>query len=196
MKPLLTSPFNIYYLAWVKFWSEEAYKIAKIITNRSDLSTDLVAHVYIILQKYEIPEEDLPKAFVRYAHNQWKWYHSDFNKLFRSSANTVELSQLIKEDNEQLLIDPFSEEIIGEKEKFLNEYLDQSPTDDTDNFCREITKMYLYGMTYREIKSVTGISLDVIHKAIKQIKHDINDNYERRDSKSHANVQPSGYEAV
>jgi uncharacterized protein YerC len=39
----------------------------------------------------------------------------------------------------------------------------------------EITKMHLMGMTYREIRNETGISLDTIHLAIKQFKHDLSD---------------------
>jgi uncharacterized protein YerC len=31
------------------------------------------------------------------------------------------------------------------------------------------------GMTYREIRTLTGISLDTIHLAIKQFKYDLSD---------------------
>ena len=35
--------------------------------------------------------------------------------------------------------------------------------------------MHLMGMTYREIRNETGISLDTIHLAIKQFKNDLSD---------------------
>jgi hypothetical protein len=44
-----------------------------------------------------------------------------------------------------------------------------------DPFIKEITKMHLCGMTFRDIKELTGISLDTIHKTIKQFKNDLHD---------------------
>jgi transposase len=67
----------------------------------------------------------------------------------------------------------------------------QSPTDDQELFTKEITKMHLMGMTYREIRNETGISLDTIHLAIKQFKNDlfITYNYSNRDCKSSYELQ-------
>lgn len=60
-------------------------------------------------------------------------------------------------------------------QELLDDYLHQSPEDDQKMFTKEITKMHLMGMTYREIRTLTGISLDTIHLAIKQFKHDLSD---------------------
>ena len=166
----------------MKFWRIEAYRLAKSITRGNPLYEDLVSHVYILMDKYNVREEDLPRTFVWFAHNQWNWYQSDFNKQFRGSANTVELSELLPSD---------PDDTPSELLKFLQSYLEESPADDSDTFCKEITKMYLYGMTYREIRAETGISLDIIHKAIKQVKHDIHYSYEHRDSPCIADIQPA-----
>jgi DNA-directed RNA polymerase specialized sigma24 family protein len=132
------------------------------------------------MDKYSVPEEDLPRTFVRFAYNQWNWYQSDFNKTFRGSANLVELSDLLPDDMDDMA--PSALKL------FFDAYMEQSPADETDIFCREITKMYLYGMTYREIMAETGISLNIIHKAIKQVKHDIHHSYQHRDSPSIADL--------
>lgn len=165
------------------FWKSEAYRLAKGITRGNELYSDLVSHVYILMAKYDISEEDLPRTFVRFAHNQWNWYQSDFNRLFRGSANQVELSDLLSATADD--IEPTELQI------FLEQYLEQSPADESEIFCKEITKMHLYGMTYREIKTETGISLDIIHKAIKQVKNDIYDSYKHRDSESFADLSPA-----
>ncbi len=154
--------------------------MAKSITRGHPLHEDLVSHVYILMDKYSVPEEDLPRTFVRFAYNQWNWYQSDFNKTFRGSANLVELSDLLPDDMDDMA--PSALKL------FFDAYMEQSPADETDIFCREITKMYLYGMTYREIMAETGISLNIIHKAIKQVKHDIHHSYQHRDSPSIADL--------
>jgi len=58
-------------------------------------------------------------------------------------------------------------------QQILDAYLEQSPDNDEELFCKEITKMRLMGMTYREIKGLTGINLDTINKAINKFKYDI-----------------------
>jgi DNA-directed RNA polymerase specialized sigma24 family protein len=64
---------------------------------------------------------------------------------------------------------------VSEAQRLLDDYLHQSPSDDQKLFTMEITKMHLMGMTYREIRNETGISLDTIHLAIKQFKNDLSD---------------------
>jgi len=59
-------------------------------------------------------------------------------------------------------------------QQILDEFMDDNSENDQILFCKEITKMHLCGMTYREIRSLTGISLDTIHKAIKKFKNDLN----------------------
>jgi DNA-directed RNA polymerase specialized sigma24 family protein len=169
----------------VTFWNDTAYQLARKITKGSPLAEDLVSHVYILLHKYNVPDDELPRTFVRFAHNQWNWWQSDFNKTHRGSANTVELSDLIPNDIENW--QP------TDKALFLQEYMDESPVDDSDQFCKELTRMHLYGMTYREINKETGISLDIIHKAIKQVKNDIHNSYQHRYSESDADLSPAGY---
>jgi hypothetical protein len=51
--------------------------------------------------------------------------------------------------------------------------MQKSPEDDQELFCKELTKMHLYGMTYRDIKAETNLSLRVIHGAINQFKNDL-----------------------
>ena len=53
-------------------------------------------------------------------------------------------------------------------------------------FAKRITKMHLYGMTYRDIKAETNLPLRVIHGAIKQFKNDLHFIHtgEPRDSES------------
>jgi hypothetical protein len=58
-------------------------------------------------------------------------------------------------------------------QQILDAYLEQSPDNDEELFCKEITKMRLMGMTYREIKGLTGINLDTINKAINKFKYDL-----------------------
>jgi uncharacterized protein YerC len=64
---------------------------------------------------------------------------------------------------------------VTKAQELLDDYLHQSPEDDQKMFTKEITKMHLMGMTYREIRTLTGISLDTIHLAIKQFKYDLSD---------------------
>jgi hypothetical protein len=148
----------------MSFWAKEAYEIAYKITRGNELHSDLVSHVYILLQKYDLTEEELPKTFAKFAYNQWNWRESDFNRSFKSPQN-IEISEFIPAKEE--------DESPSEAQNIFRGYLDQSPTDDNELFCKEIAKMYICGMTYREIRSETGISLDMINKALKKFKHDV-----------------------
>ena len=147
----------------MQFWNREAYDIAHKITGGSDLYMDLVSHVYLILLKHDIPEQDLPRAFSRFAYNQWRWPESEFNKLFKQNYESAELDYIPYNDQN---------DIPTEQQLRLDEYLERYTADDTEIFCREVVKMYLCGMTYREIQSKVGLSLDIIHKSIKQFKYD------------------------
>jgi transposase len=66
------------------------------------------------------------------------------------------------------------------------------PKDDQELFIKEITKMHLYGMTYREIKKNTGLGLDTIHKTIKKFKYDLY-NYRNGDGEGAPDLEPSEY---
>lgn len=147
------------------FWNREAYNIALKITGGSELHRDLVSDVFIILSQYNISEADLPKTFARFAYNQWKWPGSEFNKKFNPPIRLMpyEADVASKETDEE----------ISEYQQYLDKYMEKSPENDQELFCKEITKMHLYGMTYRDIKAETNLPLRVIHGAIKQFKNDL-----------------------
>jgi len=151
----------------VEFWEKEAYLIASKITGGNPISSDLVSHVYLLVHELGITSEDLPRVFARYAYNQYNWRDSTFNKHFRLNDP---LPDLYDKETDQ----DYHE---TEMQKLLDAYMDKSPCDDQELFTKEITKMHLMGMTYREIRNETGISLDTIHLAIKQFKNDLHITY-------------------
>lgn len=150
----------------MEFWKKEAYIIAGKITGGNPISSDLVSHVYLLVYNLSIRQEDLPRVFARYAYNQYNWRDSTFNKLFKTHDELPDLESRQSDDE--------SYEVTKAQE-LLDDYLHQSPEDDQKMFTKEITKMHLMGMTYREIRTLTGISLDTIHLAIKQFKYDLSD---------------------
>lgn len=147
------------------FWNREAYNIALKITGGSELHRDLVSDVFIILSQYNISEADLPKTFARFAYNQWKWPGSEFNKKFNPPIRLIPYESDVASKE--------TDEDISEYQQYLDSYMEKSPEDDQELFCKEITKMHLYGMTYRDIKAETNLPLRVIHGAIKQFKNDL-----------------------
>jgi len=172
----------------VEFWKKQAYDMAKIITNGSQLSSDLVSHIYILLYQFTIPEDELPKAFWRYAHNQWNWRESDFNKKFKTTEKLLELpDNIFREENDD----------ISEMQNVLLDYLELPPQNDSELFCKEIVKMRMMGMTYRDIKRETKIELRIIFEAIQQFKYDLfNYNYQLDScgsSKSNADFSPAEF---
>lgn len=160
------------------FWNREAYNIALKITGGSELYRDLVSDVFIILSQYNISEADLPKTFARFAYNQWKWPGSEFNKKFNPPIRLIPYESDVASKE--------TDEDISEYQQYLDSYMERSPENDQEMFCKEITKMHLYGMTYRDIKAETNLPLRVIHGAIKQFKNDLHFIHtgEPRDSES------------
>jgi hypothetical protein len=160
------------------FWNREAYNIALKITGGSELYRDLVSDVFIILSQYNISDADLPKTFARFAYNQWKWPGSEFNKKFNPPIRLIPYESDVASKE--------TDEDISEYQQYLDSYMEKSPEDDQELFCKEITKMHLYGMTYRDIKAETNLPLRVIHGAIKQFKNDLHFIHtgEPRDSES------------
>ncbi len=160
------------------FWNREAYNIALKITGGSELHRDLVSDVFIILSQYNISDADLPKTFARFAYNQWKWPGSEFNKKFNPPIRLIPYESDVASKE--------TDEDISEYQQYLDSYMEKSPEDDQELFCKEITKMHLYGMTYRDIKAETNLPLRVIHGAIKQFKNDLHFIHtgEPRDSES------------
>jgi hypothetical protein len=150
----------------VEFWKKEAYLIASKITGGNPISSDLVSHVYLLVHELSIRPEDLPRVFARYAYNQYNWRDSTFNKLFKTYDDLPDMDSRQSDDESYQ---------VTKAQELLDDYLHQSPEDDQKMFTKEITKMHLMGMTYREIRTLTGISLDTIHLAIKQFKYDLSD---------------------
>lgn len=143
----------------MEFWKAEAYEISKKITSNNELHGDLVSHVFILMHRFNFPESDIPAVFARFAYNQWNWQKSEFWRLYRSEGETM---------ND--LVDTTEKPSENKYSEILDAYLHSN---DGDDFIKEITKMHLCGMTFREIRDLTGISLDTIHKAIKQFKNDL-----------------------
>ncbi len=150
----------------MEFWKKEAYLIASKITGGNPISSDLVSHVYLLVHELSIRPEDLPRVFARYAYNQYNWRDSTFNKLFKTYDDLPDMDSRQSDDESYQ---------VTKAQELLDDYLHQSPEDDQKMFTKEITKMHLMGMTYREIRTLTGISLDTIHLAIKQFKYDLSD---------------------
>ena len=150
----------------MEFWKKEAYLIASKITGGNPISSDLVSHVYLLVHELSIRSEDLPRVFARYAYNQYNWRDSTFNKLFKTYDDLPDMDSRQSDDESYQ---------VTKAQELLDDYLHQSPEDDQKMFTKEITKMHLMGMTYREIRTLTGISLDTIHLAIKQFKYDLSD---------------------
>lgn len=153
----------------MEFWKDEAYKIARKITSNHELHGDLVGHVFILMHRFDFHLSDIPAIFARFAYNQWNWQRSEFWRLYRSDGEAI---------ND--VVDSYDSPSNNEYRETLSKYLDQSDSNEQEKFIKEITKMHLCGMTFREIKELTGISLDTIHKAIKQFKNDLHD-YSRGD---------------
>jgi len=172
----------------VEFWKREAYVIAEKVTGGNPIYRDLVSHVYLLVYELNIPAIDLPRVFARYAYNQYNWRDSQFNKQYRLNDPLPELYD--KESDQE-----YHE---TEAQLLLDSYMHQSPTDDQELFTKEITKMHLMGMTYREIRNETGISLDTIHLAIKQFKNDLHITYNdsNRDSESSHEFQSPGLQTI
>ena len=150
----------------MEFWKKEAYLIASKITGGNPISSDLVSHVYLLVHELSIRDMDLPRVFARYAYNQYNWRDSTFNKLFKTYDDLPDMDSRQSDDESYQ---------VTKAQELLDDYLHQSPEDDQKMFTKEITKMHLMGMTYREIRTLTGISLDTIHLAIKQFKYDLSD---------------------
>lgn len=148
----------------MEFWKHEAYQIARKITSNHELHSDLVSHVFILMHRFDFHDSDLPAIFSRFAWNQWTWQRSEFWRLYKSTSEPI--SDVMDSDDSPS---------INEYSETLAKYLDMTPESDQELFIKEITKMHLCGMTFREIKELTGISLDTIHKTIKQFKNDLHD---------------------
>jgi len=153
------------------FNTEEPYKIADRITNESELSPDLVVHVYfIMLKKDDIDNE--PAFFARTAYQQWNWNNSEFNRLHRTNELRFEDDGNIPDPVDEITIDNGSKYL-----EFLRSYMNEKPNTTEDWFKRELGRMVLEGDTYREIEKKTKLNKRYITETIKQLKNDINTSY-------------------
>lgn len=153
------------------FNSQKPYEIAGNITGGHELTNDLVSFVYIIMREYKKPIDDCLKFFTRTAHNQWNWSDSEFNRLYNPPFNEL---------NEGLTPYKTQTEEESEYKRFLRDYL-ESPSDEiTEWYKKEMAKLLIQGMTYREIQSATTINLRYISETIKQFIEDVNNNFNSR----------------
>ena len=146
------------------FNSDEPYQIARNMTGNHELSDDLVAHVYMImLEKKDIENERA--MFVTIAHRQWSLKNSEFNQLYRPVHTTEFNGDIHSIDSDTISNDKFK--------NYLNDYINRQPENIDKWYIREITILWVNGLTYREISKKTKINIRYITEAIKQFKHDV-----------------------
>lgn len=162
------------------FNSEQPYVIADNITKGHELTNDLVSFVYLAMYDYKKPIEDPVKFFTTLATNQWRWCDSEFNKTYKQTY--IELNENMTPDKEEEFIE-------SEYKKFLRDYLESDTTDLVEWYKKEMAKLFIQGMTYREIQSRTTINLRYISESLKQFKHDVSNNFNSRSIK-HGNTEP------
>lgn len=150
------------------FWkTNRPYEIANIVTANHELSGDLVGHVYEQMRtRTDIQDEE--KFFSRMAYQQWTWRNSKFNKLYRPVFTDEFNENHITEEN-IIHQDHFRE--------YLYAYLDRETGDMREWYKRELVKMVLSGMTYREIQKATKINIRYITETVKQFKNDLFSDY-------------------
>jgi len=165
------------------FESQEPYEIAKSITGNNELHGDLVTHVYMIMKRKKIINEKV--FFIGCAHRQWVLPQSEFNKLYRPLRyRTVEDYQFKDYDHETCE---------NKYRDFLNEYLEKKPENLEKWYIRELVKLRMYGMTYRQIEKQAKINRAYVIEAIKQFKNDIINSY--NESSNSVNIDPDGQNA-
>ena len=153
------------------FNSSKPYEIAANITRGHELTNDLVSFVYIIMHEYKKPIEDPCKFFTRLAHNQWNWQDSEFNKIHKPPFTEL---------NENLTPDKDQDNTESEYKKFLRDYVNEDSDDIVEWYKKEMAKLFMQGMTYREIQSKTSINLRYISETIKQFKYDCISDFNKR----------------
>lgn len=148
------------------FKSDVPFIIAHKITNGHQLTNDLVNHVYIIMHNKSI--DDYASFFARCGYQQWNWKMSEFNRQYKTGF--IELKEELTPQTEQ----DHSE---TKYQKFLRDYLELEADDLIDWYKKEMAKLFIQGMTYREIQNRTNINLRYISETIKQFKYDVFNSY-------------------
>ena len=164
------------------FNSGKPFEIASNITGGDELTGDLVNFVYLAMYEYDKPIEDYTKFFTRLAYNQWNWSDSAFNKLYKPPFNELNdySMKAESEDNEE-----------NEYRKFLRDYLETPSDEITEWYKKEIAKLFVQGMTYREIQKGTKINLRYISETIKQFIDDVNYNFHSRSIRTRFTDSPT-----
>lgn len=150
------------------FESDVPLIIANRITNKHNLTHDLVNHVYLIMHNKHI--DDFAAFFARTAYQQWNWYQSEFNRQYR--CEFIEL-------NEDITPTEMTDQQESRYQKFLRDYLEEQSGDMVEWYKKEIAKLFIQGMTYREISKRTSINTRYILEAKKQFKNDVRNNFEQ-----------------
>lgn len=150
------------------FESGQPLIIATKVTNGHKLTGDLINHVYLIMYGRDI--DDLGAFFARCSYQQWNWRYSEFSRLYRMEF--IELNEDITPHIEQ----EYSE---TKYQKFLRDYLEAEPNDLIEWYTKNIAKLVLQGVTYRQLQKDAKINKDYITQAIKKFKHDVLNNFEQ-----------------
>jgi uncharacterized protein YerC len=150
------------------FNSKKPYTIADRITKGSELSGDLVAHVYMIMRNKEAPN-NIGANFNSIASRQWKWHNSEFNRLYNPKF-TTEFDETFMSIEEDQIIH------MDEFKQYLSDYMTKEilkTEDPVEWFTREIAKLIMKGKTYRQIQADTGINTSQITRSINKFKDDV-----------------------
>tara|TARA_R110001606_G_scaffold56821_1_gene137646 strand:+ start:5648 stop:6136 length:489 start_codon:yes stop_codon:yes gene_type:complete len=151
------------------FNTDQPLTIAKRITKGSELSCDLVAHVYLIMRDKPTPN-NIGASFNVIASKQWRWHNSEFNRTYHPKFTTEFDETYMSIEDEQIIH-------LDEYREFLSDYISAPGKDPVDWFVKEIAKLVLDGKTYRQIQEETKVNTSQITKAIKKFKDDVFDHF-------------------
>ena len=157
------------------FSTKSPYNIADKITKGSDLASDLVAHVYMIMIKKPKPD-NIGACFNVIARKQWNWHNSEFNRLYNPKF-TTEFDETFMSVEDETIIH------MDEFKKHLKEYMTieiSKSRNPVEWFTREIARMVLDGKTYRQIQIDVKVNTSQITRSIKKFKDDVFNYYHSR----------------
>ena len=155
------------------FNSEEPYIRARNITNNHELTGDLVSFVYLMMFDSKKEIKNVAAMFTKLAYNQWNWSGSEFHKEQGTFNETY------SHDDLDYLKCEFSDNEETDRQRFLRDYLEQESSDVVEWYKKEIAKLILQGMTYREIQKNTKINLRYLSETIKQFIEDVHSDFYR-----------------
>lgn len=142
------------------FETNEPYEIAKKITNNHYLSGDLVSFLYEkLIDKEDI--RDIRAIFTSWCYYQWVWSDSAFRNLHRLECEYGVQCELTQREEEET-----------PEQKLLRDYIEESTNNVEDWAVKEIVKLRLQGMTFKEIRDKVRITDYTVNKAIEKFKDD------------------------